>query len=173
MSVQDYINHLVRQRALLNKEELIFIIDFLINLCKHCQIFDNLSVSLGTHLLPDLFEKTSKRVLTVVKQESAELLYINFDLRYKHFMRKFSLYNRMVTQMLKLNSQHHWNQTLPPIPEDELFANLFTLVYQKLTDKNVAPLNQRSSLVPLRERSMDVYGTHFLKTIIKILQQNR
>lgn len=58
MSVQDYINHLVRQRSLLNKEELIFIIDFLINLCKHCQIFDNLSVSLGTHLLPDLFEKT-------------------------------------------------------------------------------------------------------------------
>jgi hypothetical protein len=88
---------------MLNKEELIFIIDFLINLCKHCQIYDNLAVSLGTHLLPDLYEKTNRRVLQVVKQESAELLYINFDLRFKHFMRKFALYNRMVTQLHKLS----------------------------------------------------------------------
>lgn len=103
MSVKDYIDHLVSQRNLLNKEELIFIIDFLINLCKHCQIFDNLSVSLGTHLLPDLFEKTSKRVVSIVKEEQAELLYINFDLRFKHFMRKFALYNRMVSLLTKLN----------------------------------------------------------------------
>jgi hypothetical protein len=67
MSVQDYITNLVKQRQLLNKEELIFIIDFLINLCKHCQILDNLAVSLGTHLLPDLFEKTNKYVLNLVK----------------------------------------------------------------------------------------------------------
>lgn len=48
---------------MLNKEELIFIIDFLINLCKHCQIFDSLAISLGTHLLPDLYDKTNRRVL--------------------------------------------------------------------------------------------------------------
>ena len=86
-------------------------------------------MSLGTHLLPDLFEKTYRRVVTLVKQESAELLYINFDLRYKHFMRKFSLYNRMVSQLHKMNMQNHRNQSLPPIPEDDLFASLFTLVY--------------------------------------------
>jgi|LauGreDrversion4_2_1035121.scaffolds.fasta_scaffold74911_2 hypothetical protein len=67
MNVQEYINHLVKQRAQLNKEELIFIIDFLINLCKHCQIFDIHAVSLGTHLLPDLFEKTNKKVVTIAK----------------------------------------------------------------------------------------------------------
>jgi hypothetical protein len=109
MTVQDYIAHLVRQRSMLNKEELIFIIDFLINLCKHCQIFDNLAVSLGTHLLPDLYDKTNRKVLQVVKQESAELLYINFDLRFKHFMRKFALYNRMLAQLHKLSVQQHWN----------------------------------------------------------------
>lgn len=60
MTVQDYIGHLLKQRALLNKEEMIFIIDFLINLCKHCQIADNLAISLGSHLLPDLYDKTNK-----------------------------------------------------------------------------------------------------------------
>jgi hypothetical protein len=70
-----------------------------------------------------------------------------------------------------MNQQHHWNQSLPPIPEDDLFASLFTLVYQKLTDKSISA--QKNLSIPLRERSMDVYGTHFLKTIIKILQQNR
>jgi hypothetical protein len=159
---------------MLNKEELIFIIDFLINLCKHCQIFDNLAVSLGTHLLPDLYDKTNRRVLQVVKQESAELLYINFDLRFKHFMRKFALYNRMLAQLHKLSVQHHWNQSIPPpIPEDELFSSLFSQVYSKLTDPGNAQKalsGGSSTLLSVRERSMDVYATHFLKTIIKILQ---
>jgi len=77
----------------------------------------------------------------------------------------------MVAQLNKMNLQHHWNQSLPPIPEDDLFGNLFTLVYTKLIDKEVS--HRRNHVVPLRERSMDVYATHFLKTIIKILQQNR
>ena len=71
MTVKEYISNLVKKKSLLNKEELLFIIDFLINLCKHCQIYDNLAVSLGTHLLPDLYEKTNKKILTIVKEENA------------------------------------------------------------------------------------------------------
>lgn len=82
-------------------------------------------------------------------------------------MRKFALYNRMAALLNRMNEQNHWNQTLPKIPDDELFSSLFTLTFQKLTDSEVpkAPLVS----LPLRERSMDVYATHFLKTIIKIL----
>ena len=64
---------------------------------------------------------------------------------------------------------------MPPIPEDELFSNLFSLVYTKLTDpiKAIKLNSLLGTPLTLRERSMDVYATHFLKTIIKILQQNR
>lgn len=64
---------------------------------------------------------------------------------------------------------------MPPIPEDELFSSLFSLVYTKLTDplKGVKLNPLLGTPLTLHERSMDVYATHFLKTIIKILQQNR
>jgi len=45
------------------------------------------------------------------------------------------------------------------------------MVYKRLSDKESKGSNL--SFIPLRERTMDVYTTHFLKTIIKILQQNR
>lgn len=62
----------------------------------------------------------------VNEDQKAELLYLNFDLRFKYFMRKFALYNRMISLLTKMNQQHHWNQALPPIPEDELFSTLFS-----------------------------------------------
>lgn len=173
MTVQDYVTHLVKQRSTLNKEEMIFIIDFLISLCKYCQIADTLAISLGSHLLPDLYEKTNKQIIQVVERDYAELLYINFDLRFKFFMRKFTLYNRMVSHLNKMNQDHHWNQILPPIPEDDLFSSLFSKVYKRLTDKSSTDISLKLKHTPLRERSMDVYTTHFLRTIIKILQQNR
>jgi len=60
-------------------------------------------VSLGSHLLPDIYDKTNRKLLTVVNEDQkAELLYINFDLRFKYYMRKFTLYNRMVASLAKL-----------------------------------------------------------------------
>jgi hypothetical protein len=47
------------------------------------------------------------------------------------------------------------------------------MVYKKLTDRETKQLLPPVAFTPLRERSMDVYTTHFLKTIIKILQHNR
>jgi hypothetical protein len=88
-------------------------------------------------------------------------------------MRKFTLYNRMVSHLNKMNQEHHWNQILPPIPEDDLFSTLFSKVYKRLTDKSQVNIAKSLKFTPLRERSMDVYTTHFLRTIIKILQQNR
>jgi hypothetical protein len=130
---------------------------------------------LGSHLLPDLYEKTNKQVISVVDKDQAELLYINFDLRFKYFMRKFALYNRMVAHLTKMNKLHNWNQILPPIPEDDLFTQLFGKVYKRLTDKSgsLQELSRSMKVTPLRERSVDVYATHFLRTVIKILQQNR
>jgi hypothetical protein len=62
---------------------------------------------------------------------------------------------------------------MPPIPEDELFASLFSLVYSKLTESSSASLIKHHHILgtplSLRERSMDAYTTQFLKTIIKIL----
>jgi hypothetical protein len=101
----------------------------------------------------------------VNEDQKAELLYINFDLRFKYYMRKFTLYNRMVASLAKL--QHHWNQIPPAVPEDELFSSLFSMVYKRLSDKDARGNNL--SFIPLRERTMDVYATHFLKIIIKIL----
>ena len=44
-------------------------------------------------------------------------------------MRKFALYNRMAALLNRMNEQNHWNQTLPKIPDDELFSSLFTLTF--------------------------------------------
>ena len=92
----EYINHLTKLRSNLTKEEMIFIIDFMINLLKHCTISDSFSVSLSTHLLNDMTDRNHLKFDGVIKKGNAELLYTNFDMRFKCFMAKFANYNKLV-----------------------------------------------------------------------------
>lgn len=72
-------------------EELVFIIDFLIELLKHAQVFDIHAISLGTHLLKDFYDKSRGHFMTTLinndeRENPAEFHFVNLDLRSKVFI---------------------------------------------------------------------------------------
>ncbi len=44
-------------------------------------------------------------------------------------MRKLVLHNRVIALLNKLNQKFNWNQAMPARPDDDLFSNLFTVVF--------------------------------------------
>ena len=49
------VQRLIEQRKMLSKQEIIFIVDLLISLCKWYQVYDKHALTLGGHLLPDFY----------------------------------------------------------------------------------------------------------------------
>ena len=52
------VERLIKQRKLLTKSEITFIVDLLISICKYYQIGDKHALTLGGHLLPDFYNQT-------------------------------------------------------------------------------------------------------------------
>lgn len=52
------ISLICNKRNLLHNNELNYIFDFLLEMCKYAQTNEYLAISIGTHLIPDFFEKS-------------------------------------------------------------------------------------------------------------------
>lgn len=61
------IRKLTRKLKQLSTQEIMFIIDLLISLCKHAQINEKNALSLGAHLLTDFKEQTGEKLQEVIK----------------------------------------------------------------------------------------------------------
>jgi hypothetical protein len=71
-----------------------FIIDLLISLCKHAQVSEKNSLSLGAHLLTDFKKNTASKLTTMIenaeRDKDSELLMVVFELRSKVFVNKIA-----------------------------------------------------------------------------------
>ena len=63
---------LIEKRKLLTKQEIIFIVDLLISLCKFYQVGDKHALTLGGHLLPDFYNQTKSLLQGVIQQSAKE-----------------------------------------------------------------------------------------------------
>lgn len=50
----------MNKKKQLTNDELVFIFDFLLEMCKNAQTNEQHAISIGTHLINDFYEKSSK-----------------------------------------------------------------------------------------------------------------
>ncbi len=62
LTTAQYISYLKQKKLMLNRDEIGFIVDFIIQLVKHASIKDENAISLATHLLSDMHEKSHRYV---------------------------------------------------------------------------------------------------------------
>jgi hypothetical protein len=83
MTSQEYIKELRKKKLMLSKEEISFVVDFMMQLVKNSAIKDAHAVSLCTQLLPEMYERSNKTLDEILKNvHEAEILYVNFNLRF-------------------------------------------------------------------------------------------
>jgi hypothetical protein len=140
------VDKLVAKRNTLTDQEVIFIVDFFIDVCKHYQLKDQHALTLGVNLLPDFFKRAKAHHEEVVKRAlvegNSELLIVNFALRSKELINKI----RYSTDAKNLS--------------DDQFEMLFAITHEELKD----PKTSRSGA------DMSVYTAWFLKILIKTMQ---
>jgi len=151
---------MVNLRAQLGRTECFFIIDFLIDLCKHAQANMNFAISLATHLLPEFDKKTNgyleKTVLKEAKEQSNhELIYVNYELRAQVFFQ--AVKRREVTDGFS----------------DELFMSAFNSMHQAISSQDPASVTAKQympqffvSLLKMFVLSKDLLNAEQLKRII-------
>jgi len=80
----------MNKKKQLTNDELVFIFDFLLEMCKNAQTNEQHAISIGTHLINDFYEKSSKQfdksIFDKRIQISAQLLALNFEMRSKKFI---------------------------------------------------------------------------------------
>ena len=78
-------------------DELIFIFDFLLEMCKNAQTNEQHAISIGTHLINDFYEKSNqqfdKSIFDNRLQTTSELLALNFEMRSKKFIEEVNAQN--------------------------------------------------------------------------------
>ena len=90
------IKEISRVRKLLSYNELDFIFKLLLQMCKNAQKMEQNSVSIGTHLIDNFYEKTFKQFDISSKNMSSELVALNFEMRSKKFIGEVNLANSSV-----------------------------------------------------------------------------
>lgn len=88
--------HILKVKSHLSVNEITFIFDFLLEMSLNAQTLEQNAVSIGTHLIHDFYEKSSRhfdRILKEIRPQSrrmAELLALNFEMRSKKFIEDVS-----------------------------------------------------------------------------------
>ena len=142
------IKEISRLRKLLSYNELDFIFKFLLQMCKHAQKLEQNSISIGTHLIENFYEKTYQQFDHTQKSMSSELVALNFEMRSKKFIGEVNLAN-------SISSNDN------ECPQDAIFENLFKTVLEKIQSKDQESI------------SMDEYTSNFFKIIVRSLQTSR
>eukprot|EP00347_Sterkiella_histriomuscorum_P003504 403364047 len=168
LTTAEYIQQLRRQKQNLNREEIIFIIDFLLQICKHAQVFDDIAISLGTHLFSDMYQKSDKRMDLIIKEqaENTELLFVNFDMRFKLDVSDIVNYKKQV----QLAQQKNVFANIQ-FPDDPIFALIFSTVFNQIIsvkDKGIISLD-----TSIPRGKYEEYTSHFIRLIIKLLQTSK
>ena len=141
------IKEIMRKRKILCVDEIVFIFNFILEMCKNAQFMEHHAISLGTHMINDFSERTQELFTFTLNNNqnvmTSELVALNFEMRSKKFIDDAS--QPSVAQD---------DETI----KDDLFGALFVNVYEK---------------IKLKENQMDEYTSNFFKTIIRIFQTSR
>jgi hypothetical protein len=115
------IKDIMRKRKVLSMDEIVFIFNFLLEMCKNAQFMEHHAVSLGTHMINDFSEKTSDLFVFMLSDKNqemtSELIALNFEMRSKKFIDEAS------SQLVAQDDEQI---------KDDLFGHLFTTVYEKI-----------------------------------------
>jgi hypothetical protein len=135
------IKEIMRKRKVLSIDEIVFVFNFLLEMCKNAQFMEDHAVSLGTHMINDFSEKTSDLFVFTLNYQNVmtpELIALNFEMRSKKFIDDAS------SQLVAQDDEQI---------KDDLFGHLFTMVYEQIKQK---------------DNNMDEYTSNFFKIIIRI-----
>ena len=97
MKSRKLIRQICGKKNQLANDELIFIFDFLLEMCKNAQTNEQHAISIGTHLINDFYEKSNqqfdKSIFDNRLQTTSELLALNFEMRSKKFIEEVNAQN--------------------------------------------------------------------------------
>lgn len=84
------IKEIMRKKKILSIDEIVFVFNFLLEMCKNAQYMEHHAVSLGTHMINDFCEKTTDLFAFTLNNNqnvmSSELVALNFEMRSKKFI---------------------------------------------------------------------------------------
>lgn len=80
----------MRKRKILCVDEIVFVFNFLLEICKNAQYMEHNAISLGTHMITDFSERTYElftfNLSSPNSYMTSELVALNFEMRSKKFI---------------------------------------------------------------------------------------
>lgn len=84
------IKEIMRKKKILSIDEIVFVFNFLLEMCKNAETMEHHAISLGTHMINDFCDKTSELFTFSLNSNqnvmTSELVALNFEMRSKKFI---------------------------------------------------------------------------------------